>query len=83
VSYLHAIANGRIAAAEAVKAYHGDLEKLGIKPYRALKDDLELTAGTTSYAPVRTAVIPRPAMADFRNMTPAQKLAYSRQRIRG
>jgi hypothetical protein len=83
VSYLHGIANGQTTAAEAVKAYHGDLQKLGIRPYRALKDDMELTTGNTSYAPVRTAVIPRPAMADFRTMTPAQKLAYSRQRIRG
>jgi hypothetical protein len=82
VTFLHAIANGQVAASEAVKAYHGDLQKLGIKPYRALKDDMELTTGSTSYAPVRTAVIPKPAVADFRNMSPAQKLAYSRQRIR-
>jgi hypothetical protein len=82
VSILHAIANGQIAAVEAVKAYHGELQKLGIKPYRALKDDMELTTGSTSYAPVRTTVISKPAISDFKNMTPAQKLAYSRQRIR-
>ena len=29
VRYLHAIADGKITAAEAVKAYHGDIEKLG------------------------------------------------------
>jgi hypothetical protein len=50
VSYLHAIANGRVKADEACRAYHGDLQKLQIKPYRALKDDLELTSTATSYS---------------------------------
>src|SRR6185312_15887183 len=50
VTYLHAIANGQITAEEACRAYHGDLAKLNIKPYRALKDDLELTTTATSYA---------------------------------
>ena len=50
VSYLRAIADGKIEAAEACKAYHGELEKLKIKPYRPLKDDLELTTTATSYA---------------------------------
>jgi hypothetical protein len=50
VQFLHQIANGRIGAAEAVKAYHGELEKLKIKPYRAIKDDLELTVTESSYA---------------------------------
>ena len=99
VTYLHAIANGRIAAAEAVKAYHGDLEKLKIKPYRALKEDMELTTTATSYAgagntvgsngkAVKTAVAPAASLPrkadgsmDFKTMTPAQKVAYSRQRI--
>jgi hypothetical protein len=43
VKYLHAIANKQMASVEAVKAYHGELEKLKIKAYRALKDDLEIT----------------------------------------
>jgi hypothetical protein len=50
VTYLHAIANGKIGAEEAVRAYHGDLERLKIKPYRPLKDDLELTVTASSYA---------------------------------
>jgi hypothetical protein len=36
--------------AEAVRAYHGDLQKLGIKPYRSLEDDLVQTATASSYA---------------------------------
>jgi hypothetical protein len=50
VRYLRAIADGEIAAEEACRAYHGDLQKLQIKPYRELKADLELTTTATSYA---------------------------------
>ena len=50
VRYLHAIANGQIEADEAVRAYHGELQKLQLKPYRELKDDMELTTTATSYA---------------------------------
>jgi hypothetical protein len=50
VRFLHAIANGQIAAEEAVKAYHGELAKLKIPPIRALKDDMQLTTTATSYA---------------------------------
>ena len=50
VRYLHAIANGQIKSDEAVRAYHGELQKLGIKAYRALKDDMESTSTATSYA---------------------------------
>jgi hypothetical protein len=33
-----------------VRAYHGELQKLELKPYRELKADLELTTTATSYA---------------------------------
>jgi hypothetical protein len=56
VRYLRAIADGQIQAEEACRAYHGDLQKLNIKPYRALKDDLELTTTATSYAGTNTVV---------------------------
>jgi hypothetical protein len=56
VRYLHLIANGQIAADEAVKAYHGELAKLKVPPYRALKDDMELTTTATSYAGTGSAV---------------------------
>jgi hypothetical protein len=117
VRFLHAIAAGQIAAAEAVRAYHGELEKLKIKPWRALKEDLEATITPTSYAggasgasggrattlaspqaapraetksSPATAVIPAsvnyPKLSngtiDFKKLTPAQKVAYSRERIR-
>ena len=71
VSYLHAIANGRIRSDEAVRAYHGDLQKLGIKPYRPLKDDLELTSTATSYAGSGSTV----SLASLRPSTPERTTA--------
>jgi hypothetical protein len=66
VRYLHAIAAGQITAEEACKAYHGDLQKLNIKPYRALKDDLQLTTKTeSSYAGSRNArATPKPTISN-------------------
>ena len=89
VRYLHAIANRQIKADEAVKAYHGEMQKLDIKPYRSLKDDMELTiqassySGTTATKPqtaAKTAVIANPT--DFKSMSSAQKVALARERIR-
>ena len=50
VQYLHQIANGRIGAIEAVRAYHGELEKLKIKPYRAVEGRSGVDDTATSYA---------------------------------
>jgi hypothetical protein len=92
VKYLHAIANAQISAIEAVKAYHGELENLKIKPIRALKEDLELTTNVTAYSgsSSRAAVtkptnkLPRRAdgRIDFSKMTSQQKVDYARGRIR-
>lgn len=49
ISYLRAIADGKIWPVEAVKAYHGDLQKLKITPRRSLEDDLKITAVSLSY----------------------------------
>ncbi|MBS0207425.1 MAG: hypothetical protein JSS27_00590 [Planctomycetes bacterium] len=49
VEFLRMIADGQIAAEEAVRAYHAVLQKLGIRPTRALADDLTLQSGVTSY----------------------------------
>lgn len=40
VRLLRAVADGGLAAAEAVRAYHGELAKLGIRPTRSLEADL-------------------------------------------
>ncbi len=49
ITYLRAIADGQIGAEEAVKAYHGDLQKLNIKPKRSLEEDMKTTATSLSY----------------------------------
>ena len=44
VQFLRGIADGEITPEEAVRAYHGVLQKLGIKPIRPLEKDMELTS---------------------------------------
>jgi hypothetical protein len=50
VRYLRILADGEIDAAEACRAYHADLVRLGIRPHRSLEDDLTLTDTTLAYA---------------------------------
>ncbi|MBK1875899.1 hypothetical protein [Pelagicoccus mobilis] len=50
VGYLRALSEDKLTAEEAVKAYHGDLDKLGIPPKRDLEKDMELTDPGLSYA---------------------------------
>jgi hypothetical protein len=50
VALLRRVADGEISAGEAVRAYHGELEKLRIPPRRVLNDDLQLTDTELSYA---------------------------------
>ena len=50
VQYLRAVADDQMTPEEAVKAYHGALEKLGIRPHRSLADDLQQTETASSYS---------------------------------
>lgn len=50
VKYLRAIADDQILPAEAVRAYHADLGRLSIRPYRPLEEDLQETITATSYS---------------------------------
>jgi len=43
VYFMRQVADGSLAPAEAVKAYHGELQKQGIKPDRPLDDDQAIT----------------------------------------
>ena len=43
VRFLRLIADGELQPEEAVKAYHGGLQKLGIQSHRPLEDDLKIT----------------------------------------
>ena len=49
IRFLRLIADGEIAAEEAVQAYHGVLQQLGIKPHRSLADDMVLQTNVMNY----------------------------------
>jgi hypothetical protein len=49
VSYLRRIADGDIAPLEAVRAYHADLQREGIRPQRPLSADTRPTTQAMSY----------------------------------
>jgi hypothetical protein len=49
VRFLRWIADGDITAEEAVKGYHGVLQRLGIAPQRPLDDDMVLQTNVMSY----------------------------------
>lgn len=120
IEMLRRIVDGQIGPEEAVKAYHGVLQGLGIRPYRSLDDDLQLLTPVMSYASTPQVVVPaaRPAekpapaapeparktapaptpagngaaptsvkpgsngRANLGSMSPAERLAYHRERIR-
>lgn len=44
VEHLRGVADGNLAAVEAVKSYHAALERAGVLPHRPLAMDLELTS---------------------------------------
>ena len=50
IRLLRLIADGEVGAEEAVRAYHGVLQNLGIKPQRSLEDDMKLQTNVMSYA---------------------------------
>jgi hypothetical protein len=49
IQFLRLLADGVIGPVEAVRAYHAVLEKLGIRPHRALEEDLQITDQSMSY----------------------------------
>jgi len=94
IHFLRLIADGEISAEEAVRAYHGVLQKLGVKPYRSSEEDMQLQTNVMSYGGNGKEVGFPPSSArlekrqqpsingepDFSTMTPAQKVAYQRAR---
>ena len=55
VRFLRWIADGEVAPEEAVRAYHGVLQNLGIKPHRTLEEDMTLQTNVMSYGGSPTA----------------------------
>ena len=61
---------------EAVPAYHGVLQGLGIQPYRSLEDDMRITTGVMSYGSNGSQVrVPAPASPPTRVLAPASPTA--------
>jgi hypothetical protein len=58
VQFLRLIVEHQITPEEAVRAYHGVLERLKIKPLRSLADDLTLQTGVMSYGGGSTVTVP-------------------------
>jgi hypothetical protein len=49
IRFLRYIADGELTAEEAVRAYHGVLQQLGIRPHRSLEADMRLETNVMSY----------------------------------
>jgi hypothetical protein len=56
IRLLRLIADGEVSAEEAVKAYHGVLQKLGVKPHRSLDEDMQLQTNVMNYGGSGTVI---------------------------
>jgi hypothetical protein len=73
IQFLRWIADGVVQPEEAVKAYHGVLQEMGIKPWRPLQQDMMLTSGATSYGGSGTTIsLPSSSSAPQRASAPAK-----------
>jgi hypothetical protein len=68
IKYLRLVADDQVEPPEAVRAYHADLAKLGVRPYRSLEDDLARTDGATSYG----GSAPKQPSSALRSVTPGR-----------
>jgi hypothetical protein len=50
IHFLRLIADGEVSPEEAVRAYHAVLQQLGVKPRRALEEDMRLQTNVMSYS---------------------------------
>jgi hypothetical protein len=57
IHFLRLIADGEVGPEEAVQAYHGVLQALGIRPHRSLEEDMVLQTGVMNYAGTGTTVV--------------------------
>jgi len=70
--FLRLIVDGAISPEEAVRAYHGVLQELKIRPYRSLEDDMQLTTPIMSYGGAATTIsLPATARPDTPAPTPS------------
>ncbi len=85
IHFLRLIADGQIEAEEAVRAYHGVLQKLNVKPQRSFEDDMQLHTNVMNYSGSGAISFPPDSRArsdkksqsvDFSKMTAAEKVAW-------
>jgi hypothetical protein len=72
IRFLRLIADGEITAEEAVRAYHGVLQRLDIKPQRSLENDMRLQTNVMSYGGSGT-VISVPGAAPISTPAPSTR----------
>lgn len=90
IQHLRWLADGVMTnPAEAVRSYHAALEKLKLRPIRALEDDLQPTRRSSAYSgrtsvTMPTAIPGNPQQSnadpDFSQMTTAQKIQWNRKK---
>jgi hypothetical protein len=55
IELMRAVVEGNMATDEAVRAYHGELQKLGLTPARSLADDIQITEEVLKPAAAKAA----------------------------
>lgn len=96
IRHLRAVIDEELRPAQAVRSYHGELERMGIRPHRSLADDLRATDRASAYAgggaaPMAAAAdglrgaAPGPAAGgepDFGRMSGQEKIKWNLERWR-
>lgn len=78
IEMLRRIVDGQISPEEAVRAYHGILQGLGLKPYRSLEDDMKLTTQAMSYVGGGRVQMPASPAAPPRTLPAASQTASAK-----
>src|SRR6059058_2786238 len=61
IHFLRLIADGQVGPEEAVRAYHGVLQHIGVRPQRPLADDMVLQTNVMSYGGTGTTISAPPS----------------------
>ncbi|MDM8005081.1 MAG: hypothetical protein QUV05_02870 [Phycisphaerae bacterium] len=78
IEMLRRIVDGQISPEEAVRAYHGILQGLGLQPYRSLEDDMKLTSQAMSYVGGGRAQMPASPASPPRTLPAASQVASTK-----
>lgn len=73
IEMLRRIVDGQITPEDAVRAYHGVLQGLGIRPQRSLEEDLKLQTQVMSYGSTTSVQVPAGPEADVASPPAAAK----------